>query len=730
MNFFTRSLLFVSLTLIQIIQFPDLSLGQGLEIVHIEGVCAVPNLPKGFERFNYNEMTLEGRERGLRKIGDIKTFFTRKNVLEESGFVSLEAELVAESDLVEIWVDITEWNIRVDQDDADQLVIAFELETPSGSIDPSKGILALGIEYFGSPPDVDGNGKVILLILDINDNYDPETNPSFVSGYFDQADQVSDMHPQTSGNVADILYLDSNPGNKRREEVLSTASHELQHLINFNYDRNEDSWLNEGLSEYASKLAGYQGRGFGKFLSQTNRGLTVWDNLLQDYARTGLWMTYTSLKLGLDAIKQLVQDDAHGVGSAENVIKSFSPGTSFPEFVYEWTIANLLNDTVLSSGEFGYKGIELPSIIPQNQYFQLPIYEVPGSVHSYASSYHEFSGGTDLEIFMDFFGRQDVKATIFTFSATTTVAPVVLDANGVANIELPGFGNEFSRAILMISYMDDALDSVSYFYSASGIGGYEVVELSNDDGETDFFIKSFDTPSVSVASLFNSINTPSSILSVKVFMGSNDPISIQIRDNGINSNFIFEKRNITPAINGWTEINLESSEIVVSAPTAVSITVADSIIIGYDEDSNGIGNAFIRTNNSFIALSNLTFNDGQSINGTWMIRLLLRQDIEIDTTLNSETAIRGDDWIEFEYSDGIVTIPYTVGIEGDVNLYLYDILGRTVQSWGEGQKSPGRQHQVFWNGKNSFGHTASSGIYFIRLMTQDDSAVKKLRFIK
>ena len=331
---------------------------------------------------------------------------------------------------------------------------------------------------------------------------------------------------------------------------------------------------------------------------------------------------------------------------------------------------------------------------------------------------------------MDFFGRQGVKATIFTFSATTTVAPVVLDANGVANIELPGFGNEFSRAILMISYMDDALDSVSYFYSVSGIGGYEVVELSNDDGETDFFIKSFDTPSVSVAALFNSINTPSSILSVKVFMGSNDPISIQIRDNGINSNFIFEKRNITPAINGWTEINLESSEIVVSAPTAVSITVADSIIIGYDEDSNGIGNAFIRTNNSFIALSNLTFNDGQSINGTWMIRLLLRQDIEIDTTSNSETAIRGDDWIEFEYSDGVVTIPYTVGIEGDVNLYLYDILGRTVQSWGEGQKSPGRQYQVFWNGKNSFGHTASSGIYFIRLMTQDDSVVKKLRFIK
>jgi len=167
----------------------------------------------------------------------------------------------------------------------------------------------------------------------------------------------------------------------------------------------------------------------------------------------------------------------------------------------------------------------------------------------------------------------------------------------------------------------------------------------------------------------------------------------------------------------------------VSTPTAISIS-ADTIIIGYDEDSKGLGNAFIESNGLFVPLSNFTFEDGNSIDGTWLIRLLLKQTIDTDIASNFETAIRGDDWIQFDYSDGVVTIPYTIAQEGNVSLYLYDLMGRTVRSWNEGPKSPGKQHQVFWDGKSSSGHISSSGIYFIRLKAQNESTVKKLKFIK
>ena len=140
--------------------------GGNIKTIQGNGVCAVPLLPKGFPREYITMMTLTGGKVGLNKIGAVREFFTRKDVLGESGFVSLDAMLVAESNLIEVWVDTTEWNINVIQSDIDKLVNSFENETPSASIDPNKGILAIEMQYFGAPPDIDENGKVIILILD------------------------------------------------------------------------------------------------------------------------------------------------------------------------------------------------------------------------------------------------------------------------------------------------------------------------------------------------------------------------------------------------------------------------------------------------------------------------------------------------------------------------------------------------------------------------------------
>ena len=42
--------------------------------------------------------------------------------------------------------------------------------------------------------------------------------------------------------------------------------------------------------------------------------------------------------------EMLVQDNSIGKLSAENVISTFLPGKSFSDYVYEWTIANLIDD--------------------------------------------------------------------------------------------------------------------------------------------------------------------------------------------------------------------------------------------------------------------------------------------------------------------------------------------------------------------------------------------------
>ena len=115
--------------------------------------------------------------------------------------------------------------------------IGLQERTPSGSFDENKGILEILLEIFGTPPDVDGNGKVEFLLTDIEDGWDGQG--SYIGGYFTPSDQT------TYGNGADILYVDTYPGIYSEKDgissydessALGTISHELQHLIHFAYD--------------------------------------------------------------------------------------------------------------------------------------------------------------------------------------------------------------------------------------------------------------------------------------------------------------------------------------------------------------------------------------------------------------------------------------------------------------------------------------------------------------
>lgn len=104
---------------------------------------------------------------------------------------------------------------------------------------------------YGSHTDVDNNGKIIILFLDLN----PESNNSSkLNGYFNPADLINNH-----GNNADMLYMDLEGLNSYPNYMAGTILHELQHLINYNVNvlgnrRDMEVWLNEALSESTSVL--------------------------------------------------------------------------------------------------------------------------------------------------------------------------------------------------------------------------------------------------------------------------------------------------------------------------------------------------------------------------------------------------------------------------------------------------------------------------------------------
>lgn len=105
---------------------------------------------------------------------------------------------------------------------------------------------------FGEESDVDGNGKILVLLLDIRDGY--TGRGGFVAGYFDPL-QLFSPEVANNSNAADMLYMDLNPTlEKGLDGFYGTMAHEYQHLINFNTTyiegdkKPQDVWLNEGLS--------------------------------------------------------------------------------------------------------------------------------------------------------------------------------------------------------------------------------------------------------------------------------------------------------------------------------------------------------------------------------------------------------------------------------------------------------------------------------------------------
>src|SRR5690606_31213376 len=81
-----------------------------------------------------------------------------------------------------------------------------------------------------------------------------------IAGYYSSSDQYSRL-AQPRSNEKEMFYVNLDwvnslfgPAFQSYETVLA---HEFQHMIHWHTDRNEETWLNEGLSEFAQDVAGY-----------------------------------------------------------------------------------------------------------------------------------------------------------------------------------------------------------------------------------------------------------------------------------------------------------------------------------------------------------------------------------------------------------------------------------------------------------------------------------------
>jgi hypothetical protein len=227
-----------------------------------------------------------------------------------------------------------------------RLAIAFE-----------NGIYPTTREFFGSEstPGIDGDPHIYIV-------YASGLGES-IAGYFSSVDS---LHPlvREDSNAHEMFFFNADTVGLDEFFTYGLLAHEFQHMIHSNTDKNETSWVDEGLSELAFDLNGF-GKAFRHPVYTENPDLSLndWnpDDRGPHYAAASLFMTYFLDRFGKNLVQDMVAHPANGLEGIDLVFEAADLTDPLSaeliradEAVRDWVIANFLNDNSLVDGRFGY----------------------------------------------------------------------------------------------------------------------------------------------------------------------------------------------------------------------------------------------------------------------------------------------------------------------------------------------------------------------------------------
>ncbi len=161
------------------------------------------------------------------------------------------------------------------------------------------------------------------------------------AGYFSDLDEYPKELALLS-NEREMVYMDVSL-DLSSETYAFVLGHELQHLIHFNGNRDEDLWVNEGLSEVAGSLAGPQDTYGTTFLQSPDTQLDEWDPTGDNYAHygaAGLFFRYLALRSGgFDDLHSLIFESDKGITGINDYLSQHG-GSNFDRFFADWLVAN------------------------------------------------------------------------------------------------------------------------------------------------------------------------------------------------------------------------------------------------------------------------------------------------------------------------------------------------------------------------------------------------------
>lgn len=322
-------------------------------------------------------------------------------------------------------------------------------------------------EFFGSEwtPGVDNDPHLSIFL----------GNVPGVGGYYASLNEfVPAVNPYS--NAMEIFFINLaalQPGNNRFDAVLA---HEFQHMIHWKQDRNEETWVNEGLSELATSLNGLDaGNARNLYLQNPDLQLNSWGDTPTDsvphYGASYLFMQYFLDRFGEDVLKAVVANPQNGIAGFDGTLKNLGIPMSFNAIFDDFLVANYLNDTSLDDGRWGYRALSLPKPHLDRVYSRFPA-ENESTVAQYGADYLKIEADTAVTVT---FGG-DTTASVVNNSAHSGIFQWYSNRGDDSDMTL-------TRAVDLRSVQEATLRYWVWF-DIEEDWDYAYVEVSDDGGKS------------------------------------------------------------------------------------------------------------------------------------------------------------------------------------------------------------------------------------------------------
>ena len=228
-----------------------------------------------------------------------------------------------------------------------------------------------------------------------------------VAGYFNSSDEYPKVVNKFSNEV-EAIYINARFLRPGTIPYLNTLVHELQHMVHFNLDSTEEVWVNEGLSELSSELAGFRPELVRAFLPNPDIQLNAWDDKPErsapHYGGSFLFFRYLGFHYGgYENLRKLVEEPLDGIDGINAFLEGLGFQEDFEDVFKDWVIANFLN--LEDGGPYSHPA---PAFQVRGARTIEDFGALDGQVHQFAADYLEINlkeGSATLE----FLGAETVR---------------------------------------------------------------------------------------------------------------------------------------------------------------------------------------------------------------------------------------------------------------------------------------------------------------------------------